>query len=681
MQRTVLTSLLLILFLAPAAAQDFKIQLLARPYGDSVLLRWAPADFATWSAMRRRGVTVERRGGPDRDWRPVTGERLLAYSVEDFEQLTDTENPHVVAAAEALHGAAEPPPGDQPEGPMARARNQLDEQEQRYFLAVVNADLSAEAANALGWRLMDRTAKAGVPYTYRIRLLPEEGQVGEPTVSNLVRLRANDLFPWGPVRRLEAVELDRKVVIRWPRVPSQQRYLAYYLEVSDDGRTFLPTTDVPLLKTDTGPDAHYFEHTVELIANYQPRHYRLKGINAFAEWSEPGDVVIAQGIDLSPPPEPGHVAARDNGKGGFDLRWKNPAWPGDISGLQIGRSRSYDGPFISLHDGLLPPTTTTFTDESPLPYQQHYYAVIAVDTAGNEATGRGGMAVWRDTDPPAQPTGLTGRVDTNGNVFLIWEPGAEPDLHGYRVFVSHARKNREYLQVTERILHENFYFDSTSLEVLNEDIFYRIVALDHNFNPSPYSETLTLRRPDTQPPSAPVISGYSARGDAVLLRWRPSETGDVTKQEVWRSDASTAWRPLRSLGAQDTSWTDTTVAVRTTYNYRIHSIDEAGLAGVSHELTVRSGAVTNRGGVTNLARTQVQGTDQEALRWTPPAGLLSGYRIYSGPTPEALRPARSLGPEATQFTLPAANHHYAIRVVYADGSRGPLSKVVHPTKR
>jgi len=677
-----LLTLLFALYLAPAAAQN-DIQLLARPYGDSVLLRLAPTDYPTWSDMRRHGVLIERRKGPNDTWRPISGERLIAYSLEDFIGLTDTDDPHVVAVAEALHGEVEPPAADDPQGPMAGVKRKLDEQEQRYFLAVVNADLSAAAATALGWRMVDHNVVQGVPYTYRVRLLPAEGQ--ESTVfSNEVKLRSNELFPWGPVRQLTVEEQDKKVVLRWPRVPAQQRYVAYYLEASDDGRNFSRLNDVPLIKTDAGPDADFFEHTVALEANYQPRHYRLVGINAFAEVSGPGEVVIAQGIDRSPPPEPGIVRARDNGEGGFDLQWDNPAWPADIEGLRIGRGRNYEGPFEPLHNGVLPPTTTIFTDEEPMAHQQHYYAVMAVDTAGNQTTGRGGMAVWRDVDPPAQPTGLVGRVDTNGNVFLLWEPGEEPDLHGYRVFVSHAREGREYLQVTERILHENFYFDSTTLNVLNEEIYYQIVALDHNFNPSPRSETLTLRRPDTQPPAAPVISGYSARGTAVELRWRPSETPDVTGHEVWRSSSTEAWRPVRRLGVRDTLWLDTTTQARTEYTYEVRAVDEAGLYGSSPKLSLRSGTVTKWEGGLELsrARTQVQGKDREILRWNPPPeNKVAGYQLFGGSEAGLLRPLRKFPPTQTEWRVTQPDLFYAVRALYPDGGRGRMSNIAEPAKR
>jgi hypothetical protein len=39
---------------------DTKIHLLSRTYGDSIVLRWAPEDYATWRYINRVGMDVLR---------------------------------------------------------------------------------------------------------------------------------------------------------------------------------------------------------------------------------------------------------------------------------------------------------------------------------------------------------------------------------------------------------------------------------------------------------------------------------------------------------------------------------------------------------------------------------------------------------------------------------------------
>lgn len=680
--------LALLLSLAPALAQNDAnttppddLHLLARPHGDSITLRWAPSNYSVWLEMQRFGVMLERRIAGSEDWQPVHGDRLIAYSVEDFTAFTDTDDPHIIAVAEALHGDAEYP-ATPPAGPMGEVRQKMDEHEQRMFLALVNADLSAEAAKALGWRWTDTGLKRGVPYEYRVRTLPAAEATESRFASAPIRVRPNDRFPFGPVFGLEVEEGEQKLMLSWPLDPNRKRYIAYHLEVSDDGNAFRRVNTYPIFKTQPQDGEDAFRYEVKLEENYQPKHYRLVGINSFAEEAPPSEAVRGQGIDKTPPPSLSELRAEDLKDGTFRLRWTFPeATPPDVRGYVVVRGQDYKGPFTPVHDQILGPLTTEFIDEDPIPYRANYYAVYTYDEAGNYSMSTPAMALWYDEEPPAKPVGLTGRIDTMGNVFLMWEPGTEPDLHGYRVYVSHAKK-REFLQVTHDILHQNYFFDSTRLDILNEKVYYQVVALDNNYNPSAYSEILELERPDKIAPSAPVITGYSGRGNVVELRFRPSTSVDVDRHEVWRQTPEGAWQPVRSLGPQDSIFVDTTVVARTSYTYRVRALDEVSLFADSQPLSLQSGTASQQQGVTDLALTQVPGEDRWELSWSAPDGDASGFQVYVAPEDAQLRPLRRLAADTQRWRVPqAANHRFALQIIYPDGSRSPLSEVISGPKK
>lgn len=686
---TPLLTLLFVAGLAPASAQKAPaekastLHLIARPYGDSITLRWAPTDYSVWREMQLNGVVLERRIAGDTTWVSVTADRLIAFSVEDFRAFSDTTDVHVVAVAEALHGTASLPETG-PGGPMGEARQALDEQEQRFFLAAVNADLSAPAAHALGWRWTDQWLTPGRLYEYRVRTAPAPGMTASRFVSKPLHLRSNDNFPYGPVFGLDVQEAERKVTLSWHLDPNRKRFVAYHVEVSDDGRNFRRMQEYPLFKTLPREGEDVFTHEIELEENYRPRHYRLVGINSFGETVPPSESVVGQGVDENPPPPLHSLGATDNGAGGFRIQWDFPeATPPDVRGYVVVRSQEHSGPYMPVNEALLDPLTTEFTDPEPIPYRGNYYAVYTYDTSGNYARSTPVLAVWKDNIAPAQPTGLRGRIDTLGNVFLMWETGKEPDLHGYRVYVSHA-KNREFLQVTHEILHQNYFFDSTRLMVLNEVIYYKIVAVDHNFNPSAYSEILELKRPDRIAPSAPLIQGFSAVGEGVTLRWQRSNSPDVLRQEIWRSSPEETWRPLRALPPGDSTFRDTTTLARHAYTYRIRALDEANLYADSRPLALRSGTVAAPPGVTDLARTQVPGTDKEELRWKVPVDRVAGFQLFRQTTANSpLRTDRRLDAAARSWPIPpaATANAFAIQVIYTDGSRSPLSAVAVASKK
>ena len=661
-----------------AQTLDTALVLLTKPLGDAVALRWAPADYGTWRRMQLHGVLVERRRLGDKTGFQPLGERIRAFSLNDIRGLADTNNVHVVAVAEALYGESEP--GER-KGEMGAALDVHQEQQQRLFLAYVNADLSPEAARCLGWAYTDRTTQPGVPYEYRLRLPDPEGERLSPPV----RRRCTDHYDTSPPDEFRVVPDDGKVTLHWSGNDAR-RFAAYHPERSTDGGNWERLLDVPLW-LEPGPEEFSYPVTVEREApNYR---YRLRGTDAFGWVSPPTAAVEAVLPDRTPPNRPLVLRGEGLPGGVHELRWL-PAAPQspDLAGYHVLRGPTIDGPFKRITTRMLPASATVYRDTEPPAGRTSFYTVEAIDGAGNWSRSPVNFVRPHDDTPPATPRGLTGRIDSLGRVVLLWEPGVEPDLLGYRVYRSHAR-DREFLQITKEVQHRNFFFDSTTLLVLDETVLYRIVAVDQHYNPSEYSEILELRRPDKIAPTAPVITRYSATATGVDLEWRPSESRDVVRQTLWRAENDGPARPLVALAPTATTYLDTSAVARRKYTYTVRSEDEAGLFATSTSLSVRGGALTSYAPVTDLARTwllsevevQLPGESKEAMTWTPPAAPPAAYLLFGGPAPDALRPLRKLPAAARSWMVTRSDHYYAIRALYPGGGRSPLSAVVGPVKR
>src|SRR5690606_38657836 len=121
------------------------------------------------------------------------------------------------------------------------------------------------------------------------------------------------------------------------------------------------------------------------------------------------------------------------------------------------------------------------------------------------------------------PTGLTGKIDTNGIVTLRWAMGREPDLMGYRVFMANA-PDHEFTNLSPAPFADTTWTDTITLKTLTKRICYKVVAVDRNFNHSAMSAMLTLTKPDIIPPVAPVFSGYSVTDGTVMLKFVPSSS-------------------------------------------------------------------------------------------------------------------------------------------------------------
>jgi len=335
------------------------------------------------------------------------------------------------------------------------------------------------------------------------------------------------------------------------------------------------------------------------------------------------------------------------------------------------RSSGYEDDFSQIHDKILSADTDELIDDQPTPHEANYYQVHVADTSGNVSKGMIGLGYWNDQEPPAAPTGLSGKIDSLGNVFLIWEPGDEPDLHGYRVYVSHA-KNREFLQVNEDIVRQNYFFDSTRLQTLNETMYYRLVALDNNFNPSEYGEIVAIKRPDKVAPSAAVITEYSARGDAIHLTWQPSASKDVVEQSIWRTSAETGWERLITLGRSAKNYIDTTTNARTHYQYKVRTSDDASLFTDSKSMEILSGLRSVRDDVIKLWTDQ--NDNEYVLKWEVDAEIAESI-IYHAQPDNDLRPLRRVSAPVDSWTLMGKQKlvdRWAIQIIYSDGSRSSI---------
>ena len=538
-------------FLVPGAqlhAQD-SLLLIARPGGDHITLRWAPNNFQAWTALKTFGIVIERRTLGTTEFVPLTPSPILPQPLDAIASRQDAEDPMIIAAAQAMYGAAEFP--EENVGPMGKALQQYESQQERLILALWAGDLSAEAAEILGLRYVDRQIVPGRPYEYRVRIASESSTIAS---SPPITVRAADAYAFGPVADFHIAEKDHKLILEWDYWANHRTYLGYYLEVSVDGEnTFQRINEVPFIPSPEREKEGKYQYTIELENNYEARHYRIRGINSFGELSPPTQAILAKGIDLVPPPAAQFIEVQpDAANKRMTITWEAKEISADQKGFVVLKSPRYEGPYKAMHREVLPPFTRSFTDRAPSEFGINYYAIVSVDTAGNTLRSPVVIGQMKNTSPPKKPTGLTGRIDSTGAIFLMWEPGEEKDLLGYRVFTSNAI-DREFLQLTDTLVKANFFFSKTGIKNLSETVYYQIMAVDHNYNTSAFSEVLQIKRPDKIAPSSPAIQSAQMRADGVWLSWIPSISRDVMGQEIWRQQEGGIWEFLQLIPNSKTS--------------------------------------------------------------------------------------------------------------------------------
>ena len=651
-----------------ARAQTFSV--IAANHADSIVLRWAPASAAAWERYRTGGYRVERitiEKGQQGEALRVGPERIVPWTLEQFKTGFAREHPNAPAAAQVLYGSVAPAQrtGTEP----VDAESNL-----RWSLATFLADVDARVAQAMGLRFVDREVASGAFYYYRVIALADQGDTATVAVD---RSAGTYAVAEGP--GLETEEGEHRVLLKWD-AEQNGGFTAYWIERSDDGRSWGRLMDRPFVPMRDASQPSKEEHTyadTSIATNYKPYRYRVLGIDPFGNTSTSAPVITAMGRDRTPPPAPEmKEAAEETGR--MIVRWQQPATASDLRGYRVEKAMGGPTSFFPLHRGLLPMETRQFTDTSTMILAGNYYRIAAVDTAGNTSYSLGGYGSVIDSIAPLPPTDLRGRIDTNGVVTVEWKQGKERDLLGYRVFFAN-QADHTFINLSPAPLSSLTFTDTIPLNTLTKRIHYKVVAVDRNFNHSGYSAMLTLTKPDRVAPVAPLFSDYRATDSTVVLSFVPSSSDDVKEHVLRRREGGSAYLDIArfSAGKLPRTWTDLSARGPANYMYSVQAIDSAGNhspATQPIEVHVRGKRAHDR---PHSVTASIEATKHVRVTWQAGAAGTKHFIVHrsrDGAPPVAIGSPKGDTREFIDDRVPGAGTYtYSIRAAMADGSLSPES--------
>jgi len=655
-----------------------QLRLIGAAVGDSVVLRWAVANDDAWPRANIAGYLLQRteldaqNKVVGRTLRRMTQDTIRPWTFASLEKKINRQDTFALLAAQCLYGKSMRT--KTLSGDLIAALKEADsELSNRHGFALIAADLSAQAADILGWRWVDRDIKKGHKYLYLLHCPRLNGQAMSDTAMYMIKpeeylsLKA----PEPPV----LISSEGHISLTWEKQP---QFSAYYPERSTDGIHFQRLTEKPYMEwiPRDRPNRDSMSFVDSVGVNYKRFYYRLVGINPFAQLSPPSQMVAGMAVDRTPPPAPEDIQLENIGEGQVKLHWINPPNTEPVLGLVIGKTPEPSTPVIRINATLLPPGTTEFTDEFAWQFGTNFYTVGLVDTAGNIGWSSLLYVVMEDYAPPAQPSGLQGSIDTAGLVKLWWNLGADFDLKGYNLYAAN-QADHVFIPLADTLITDTVFQYRIDLNNLTERIYFKIKAFDQNLKESVASEVLELKKPDIVPPDAPVFDDYKVTEQAVYLHWRPASSSDVAAQRLLRRSAGNAWATLATLPIEARSWTDTLLSAGQTWEYAIQAVDDAGLLSEpSFPVGVKIPASAKRRSVSGLKAVWDEAKNQVQLTWQSDA-VCDHLLIYRADADNGLElwakvPGNTLSfsdkpPRAGKFT-------YALKPLYAGGGEGFLSK-------
>ncbi len=655
-----------------------RIEVVAKAYGDSIVLRWAPNNPVYWTKTRNEPYAVFRvRPGIAGDsifTEYIFLDSVSAWPLERFTPEVVVQDSLVLVAAQCLHGGQE---STEEEGFMIRH----SESEMRYGMALLAADRSPMAAAALGLRYVDTAVRPGETYSYVIF-----SRAADHVMENGFAEVINQPDTFNRIHHFSASPRDGEVELVWSRL-NDQRFSGYLLERSDDnGRSFKALNESPLLfiqnqySSDDGN--HHFLDTI--AQNYVEYVYRIRGVDAFGDTSEAA-LLTTSGIDMTAPDMPVVYFAEADPAGSILLKWEMPEGNADLDRFHILLGASVDGAYEPVASDLSR-TVRSYTYTGALNTDRsHYFMVVAQDTAGNQRACLPVYVHLVDSVPPAAPANLQGLIDSNGIVTITWDHGVEPDLTGYRVYMANNPEH-EFSQITTEATPLNMWQDSIALLALDKEVYYKVVAVDRSHNHSTFSEALRLNRPDIVPPAAPAALPVSSGTEGIRINWMPSASNDVVAYIIYRRNVTLGdTAPQRIIRLQDrtaTTWTDTSAITEHIYEYTVRAQDQSGLLSEA-SFPVKGRKIFDLATlrVTSLEAVYRKEFDAVYLRWEPLAGDSSAnYRFYlykstNGTSWKKIRQLDSAALSYLDRDLKTTGElRYGIKVVASDGKAGAMTE-------
>ncbi|MFM8771222.1 MAG: hypothetical protein ACKOE4_04270 [Candidatus Kapaibacterium sp.] len=609
-----------------------RISGIAKRYADSVVLRWAPSTPALWKKAKASGYRIERSEGQG-TFTELTGSPVKVWTPAQWEQYADANKSAdmeaigpVAIAAILSDDAMEPSdyPANDP-GQVDALREARSRFEMAFSMAALAAERSRDAATGLGMRFVDKTAKAGVAYQYRITLLgdtkpytvaPAMVDVGaEPT-----RVAVDNVG-------LSVDELDGSVLLKWNNSTGHSTFDVYR---STDERNYTKLTKSPILTLRNGGGPVANSYLDSNLTNYQPYYYKIVGNNAFAETDMLG-IIKAVPRDGTPPAMPVAVKATHEGVRDVVITWEmTEPVSEDLAGFLIMRDTAVDGSFDrAIVEKPLEKGARQYRDQNVILGGTYYYQVVAVDTARNAVRSMPAYVAFADSIAPSPGVLVKGTMDTNGVVRIVVQHPADRDLMGYRLL--HANDPSHEFTVRRDLFNEDSVFnrsdtiivDTLEVRTLTKYAYYQVVALDYHFNEAAVSNTLAVPRPDIIPPVAPVIRDYVVTDSTILLDVVPSSSRDVRNHVALRRlfDAQNpdrvAWDSLSRMGQRDSIVEDRTPARSRTFQYAVVAYDSAGnKSPLSNIVTIKRVDNMVRPAVKDLSASYDSTTKRVTLRWS-----------------------------------------------------------------
>lgn len=587
---------------------ESKIHLLARTYGDSIVLRWAPEDYVSWQYLNAVGVNIYRMSLPDgKNLKPLRIDtlamRLKPASLERWRALYPESDSLAAVAMGTLYseGGFTQDQSRHGTGEMGALLDVHYDQQFRFGMAVLASEWRKDIAENLAMRFVDKKVKKMEKYRYIVR--PAEFDTTKNLTFRVGYIDEIENKPYVP-EPYEAVMGDSVVGINMLRIwwEPTERFSSFDIHRRAMG-------EQEWTKVNDNPYVMMRDNEEEQLDNFISDNvrpgtyeYRISGYDIYGDLIAAKNYHVATMPDLDAPRPPKLKTIVIDRRNPDDLSkdvyanfyFSKDTIESDFVGYKIlYYQRSREGrkaEWVELTPDLIPVNDTVCTvDVTRISTGQ--VAVAAYDSAKNVSYSMTHVMRVSDLMAPEAPANFRYEIVDNkaGVVKLTWT-APSIDVDYYEVAYANDTTHKFMLcpMPGGSLLRDTTYIDTLAVDVNQKYIYYKVRAIDFATNEGEYTAPLQVLRPSMIIPDAPHIDSlWVDQKKGVNMRWVCSNEQQISHHVLMRRVANTKqWTTIGIYNADSIRQAGNMLCItdvpeyrrRSRYEYAMESFSYAGIS-------------------------------------------------------------------------------------------------------
>jgi hypothetical protein len=579
---------------------DSKISLLARTYGDSIVLRWAPEDYVSWKYLNRVGVNIYRFDADNPIKVDTVAYALKPQPIEAWRAAYPQTDSIAGIAMGTLYGEGgftQEQSKSRP-GTMGALLDVHDDQQFRFAVAVLTTEWRRDIADKMAMRFVDRNVKKGKKYEYIVRPTEFDSthhitfRVGQIEVEN--KAYSPQKFDLTMGDSLVGINTVR---FWWENKKEFSTFEVERRQLGDENWVRINQNPYIMMRGLNEPDAdNYIRDVVPGPGLYE---YRVLGYDAFGDLTEPSHahIVTVADINAPKPADLKHVIIDRRNKKELHkdvfatFYFRKDTLENDLIGYKILHYNPKDSvKWRPISNDLISPRDTMATlNVTGLRTTQ--VVVAAYDTAHNVSYSLPHVVMFTDYKAPAAPQNFRYRIldVSKGAVELSWDVPAD-DVDYYEIAYANDTTHK-FMQIHNResdLIRNTRYVDTLAVGVNQLYIYYKVRAVDYATNMGPYTPVLQVLRPSLIVPAEPHIdSTWVSPDKGVTMKWICSDEAQISYHILMRrlANSSKNWDIIGMFRADDVRQVGNTLIVtdqpkynrKNSYEYAMKSVTHSGI--------------------------------------------------------------------------------------------------------